>query len=469
MGWLICLCLVFSFGCQQLQEHDPEQSRKLGLKYLGFVKSCFRYLLMTTSIVNVQALVLLNIHHHAVGQKSSSWLLIGLAARMATTMGMHRDVTNMEFDPIERNIRRQVWWSIYSFERIVCSILGRPSVIDDRETSTQIPDAPLLEQRGASAEMKAHAYQLVRMSYKIRQRAYFDSENAEERSPSLAMAESLLRECNAFIQAIPPNFSLNNLSTIQPEPRTRVLLMNVYYYYTRCIVSRDFLVQKVERNIAFLEGKPVPYSEELQRTLILSEDCVDSAHQSLQYIMDSADIGVIGYSCLDLFFVYHSILIVCADFLARPRTQHDVAKDVERKETVRAVLDRTREKKLAATYKILSTIALQFAAITGVTEDQGPASMSTGQEGEFGFDEQQADLRHDETSQILVDMSDVQEDWFMNASTNLGLDFFDLHEGQATLPLHTDASTYPELYDTQPIPSEVDDWTSRSLKGMQTL
>ena len=82
MGWLICLCLVFSFGCQQLQEHDPEQSHKLRIKYLSFVKTYFRYLMTTTSTVNVQALVLLNVHHHTVGQKSSSWLLIGLAARM---------------------------------------------------------------------------------------------------------------------------------------------------------------------------------------------------------------------------------------------------------------------------------------------------------------------------------------------------------------------------------------------------
>lgn len=83
-GWLICLCLVFSFGCQQLQEHDPEQSQKLRIKYLGFVKFYFRYLLTTTSVVNVQALVLLNVHHHILGEKSSSWLLIGLAARMVS-------------------------------------------------------------------------------------------------------------------------------------------------------------------------------------------------------------------------------------------------------------------------------------------------------------------------------------------------------------------------------------------------
>jgi proline utilization trans-activator len=104
MGWLICLCLVFSFGCQQLQEHDPEQSHKLRMKYLSLVKPYFRHLLMTTSIVNVQALVLLNVHHHTIGQKSSSWLLIGLAARMVGLASSYFKVTLT-------NVDRQLQWA----------------------------------------------------------------------------------------------------------------------------------------------------------------------------------------------------------------------------------------------------------------------------------------------------------------------------------------------------------------------
>jgi separase len=51
-------------------------------KLVVFAKTYFRVLLTATQLENVQALVLLNMHHHNVGQKSSSWLLIGLAARM---------------------------------------------------------------------------------------------------------------------------------------------------------------------------------------------------------------------------------------------------------------------------------------------------------------------------------------------------------------------------------------------------
>jgi proline utilization trans-activator len=84
MGWLICLALVFAFGCEQLHEHDPDQAHALRSKYLDFAKTYFRKLLTTTSLLNVQALMLLNLHHHSLGQKSTSWLLIGLSARMVS-------------------------------------------------------------------------------------------------------------------------------------------------------------------------------------------------------------------------------------------------------------------------------------------------------------------------------------------------------------------------------------------------
>lgn len=385
-------------------------------------------------------------------------------------MGLHRDATNMEFDPIERNTRRQVWWSIYSFERILCSILGRPTVIDDREMSMKIPDAHMNEQKSMSADFMKYGFQLIRLSYTIRQRAYFDSNTAEERTPSLAMAESLMRECNSFIQTVPPNLSLDYSPTIPSEQRARILLLHVYYYYTRCIVSRDFLVQKVERNIAGLQDRRQSYTDEVSRILALSEDCVESAHQSLRCIMEGSDLGLIGYSWLDLFFVFHSILIVCADFLARPRDQQDTAKDVERKDMVRAMLDHVRGMKLAATYKILGRIATQFASITGVAEEyRAPADTFSQQDESIKIDEQEAALGHDKTSQNLAEVLDVREDWFVHATSNLGLDFFDLQEGTDALPLQTEPSIYPEMYGAQPSASEVDDWTARTLRGMHAL
>ncbi|KAH9868564.1 hypothetical protein J1614_007636 [Plenodomus biglobosus] len=474
IGWLVALALVFSFGCQQLQEHDPEQSHKLRLKYLGFAKGYLRHLLMDTCLVNVQALVLLNMHHHTVGQKSSSWLLIGLAARMAITMGMHRDGPNLEVDAIERNTRRQVFWSIYTFEKIICSIMGRPTVIDDRELSMQVPDTPMLEQKTIAAAFMATKFKLIRMSYSIRQRAYFDRVSAEERSPSLGVAELLLHECDTFFASIPTPLTLD-FGPVPHDQRARVLLLHFYYFYTRCIISRDFLIQKVQRNICYLESRPPPPAEDWQRTLLVSEDCVESAHQSLNCIMAGAHLDMIGYSWLDLFFVFYSILIVCADFLARPKHQLDSAKDAERKDTVRAVLRYVKSmNKKAPTYKVLNEIAVQFAGITGVASedfDMAQQTPSSADPQHLPLAVAGAEVATDHHAEI----SDVQEDWFANATTDLGADFWDLNQATMSMPelatgnLHQTGGQPYVYFETHPLLGEVDDWTARTLRGMHTI
>lgn len=347
-------------------------------------------------------------------------------------MGMHRDGPNMEFDTIERNTRRQVWWSIYTFEKILCSILGRPTVVDDRELSMQVPDASSLEQKSMPADLMELNLRVIRMSYSIRQRAYFDAVTAQERSPTLVVAESLLRECDGFFATIPMHLSLD-FSPALPDQRARILLLHIYYLYMRCIVTRDFLIQKVERNICALENKAPPPSDDWMKSLQLSEDCVESAHKSIQCIMEGSNFGMLEYSWLDLFFVFHSVLIVCADFLARPKGQTDTPKDTERKKMVRAMLNHVRGmRKLAHTYSILSQIAMQFASITGVVDDSTTAQMMASHSMDPSLEP--AIFESDKATERLVEISDMQEDWFANATKNLGLDFFDLHQATGIVP-----------------------------------
>jgi hypothetical protein len=340
-------------------------------------------------------------------------------------MGMHRDGPNREFDHIERNTRRQVWWSIYTFEKALCCILGRPSVVDDKELSMGIPEASLLDQKGISPEVMSFICKLCGMVYNIRQRAYFDETTAEERTPTLATAKVLLHECDEFFQSIPAHLSLESYpAAVAPEQRTPILLMHIGYYYMRCIISRDFLMQKTETNICHLENKTLPVSENWRTTLALSEDCVESAHKSLQYISEASDQNIIGTSFVDLFYVFHAVLLVCADFLARPKDQPDSSRDIERKVTVRAVLNQIRKmNRPAPTYRILNQIALQFASITGVDAMSRTPSAALDESSELP-----AVMAGDGATELLAEISDTREDWFAKATMDLGLDFFDLSQ-----------------------------------------
>ena len=337
---------------------------------------------------------------------------------------MHRDGPSVEFDPIERNVRRQTWWSIYIFEKILAGILGRPTVIDDREMSLRVPDTLVLEQKTMSEEFMTYSNKVIRLFLRMRQEAYFDPVTAEERTPTIEFAACLLRECDEYFKNLPPAMSIR-IPLDHDESRATVLLHHIFYSYMRCIVSREFHIQKVERDILRLEGQIPDTSEDWEKVLALSEDCVESAHYSIQCTMAGAHLGMIGYSWLNLFFVFHSILIVCADFLARPRDQHDSPKDTERKAMVNLMLKHIKGLKLASTYTILHQITLQFASMTGVSEEQSHLpKTSVVQTNEFS-QEQQPVWRADGTSRPLAGMSELGEDWFSNAATTLGLNFFD--------------------------------------------
>ena len=167
-------------------------------------------------------------------------------------------------------------------------------MIDDGDMSIRIPNTLMLEQRSIFTE--SLCLQTICMSYSIRQRAYFNKDRAEEHSPTLSNALALLHECDGFFATIPTHMSLKH-SPIPTDQRARILLLHIYYYYTHCIVSRDFLVQKVDSDICYLENQTPPGSDDRRETLALSEDCVDSAHKG---ITAGWDLGIVSHSWLDM-------------------------------------------------------------------------------------------------------------------------------------------------------------------------
>lgn len=343
-------------------------------------------------------------------------------------------------------------------------------MIDDVEMKMRLPDASMSEQQSMSGEFMVVTFEVARMSYRMRQRAYFDSRTAEERSPTLPIAVSLLRECDEFHSKL-PRYLMPDFSSPPPTAqRAKILLLHVYYYYTRCIVTRDFLIQKVERDISYMENRLPPISEDWDTTFTLSEDCVESAYQSIRCIMAGQDLGLIGYSYIDLFFVIHSVLIICADFLARPKEQQISPKDRERQDSARTVLDHVRGmKRLAPTYITLKRIAMQFAGMTGVYEEPISSETLPSQTSGGMSPEQQSASGHDSIMSNVAETSDFEEDWFASATTNLGLDFFDLNQitGVAPTPGQPGEAAFPGY--GQPMVNQVDDWTTRTLRGMHNI
>lgn len=71
---------------------------------------------------------------------STCYSYIGIALRSALRLGLHRSVT-ANFNPIERELRRRIFWVIRKMDVYVSTLLGLPQMLSDEDIDQQYPMA----------------------------------------------------------------------------------------------------------------------------------------------------------------------------------------------------------------------------------------------------------------------------------------------------------------------------------------
>ncbi|CDO93835.1 unnamed protein product [Kluyveromyces dobzhanskii CBS 2104] len=87
-------------------------------------------------------LILLAHYVQKFDKVNTAWNIIGLCSHMATSLGLHRDLLNSTAQ--DQQIRRALWWTIYSFECNLALETGRPSQlphIQDIDVSLPVSSA----------------------------------------------------------------------------------------------------------------------------------------------------------------------------------------------------------------------------------------------------------------------------------------------------------------------------------------
>ena len=99
-------------GCGTL-----ERIRQDGVRYLEMSKSLLNAWDEEISLDHVRCALLSSIILIEMNQKSAGWVCLGTAVRMAQDLGLHCDARS--WPSAEDEMRRRVWWSIYTCDRYV--------------------------------------------------------------------------------------------------------------------------------------------------------------------------------------------------------------------------------------------------------------------------------------------------------------------------------------------------------------
>ncbi|PGH01944.1 hypothetical protein AJ79_07775 [Helicocarpus griseus UAMH5409] len=85
----------------------------------------------------VQAFLLLSNYTQKRNKPNTGWNYLGLAIRMALSLGLHKEFPEWNISPLQREMRRRVWWGTFIFDSGASITFGRPILLPD----TSIMDA----------------------------------------------------------------------------------------------------------------------------------------------------------------------------------------------------------------------------------------------------------------------------------------------------------------------------------------
>lgn len=89
-------------------------------------------------IVSLQAIIFMILFLQSSSNLSTCYSYIGVALRSAVRMGMHRNLFG-NFDLIERETRRRVFWVIRKMDTYVGALLGFPKMLSDEDIDQELP------------------------------------------------------------------------------------------------------------------------------------------------------------------------------------------------------------------------------------------------------------------------------------------------------------------------------------------
>jgi proline utilization trans-activator len=396
-GWICTIFMLLVFGAQALEDRDTRQSAQIQRHYLDLVQARMHQLISATTLINVQALLLLQLYQHNCTERNSAFMLLGCASRMAMALGMHREGTSGGFDSMEREVRKRVWWTAYTFEQLQCAILGRPCAIDDMEVNVTFPDEMMLD-GGMSVPTSYIEYsvRLSRLLSSVRRKIYASPTSTTQQGeyPKIGVAIQFLLDLDSWHNSLPPPLRLEFPSS-SPQHKRAVILLHIQYHHIQSLVTRPFILRKVGVQLARKLGRHVRSQDLETEELNLSHSCGTYSRKSAvllhQLLVNDMFDGV---QWVDAYYIYHSVFILAFDFLARPWDELDTPEDCARKQAVRDLMSALQPIKLCPTFTILTQVALQLAKIVGIFDVPNSASQGQGGEGEDRNEEFRRYMEH---------------------------------------------------------------------------
>lgn len=144
-GWLVCFNNVLLFSLYGMGTNKKDDIQ-IALVEKYFFNSWAAFddvtILLTPSLINVQALLTLAIVAQEISKPGLCWMLLSQACRLAQAIGLHRKAHPSQNFSEEETVERQlVFWTLYVMDKALSLTFGRSTCLPDFDIDVDLPDA----------------------------------------------------------------------------------------------------------------------------------------------------------------------------------------------------------------------------------------------------------------------------------------------------------------------------------------
>lgn len=282
----------------------------------------------------IQALMLAALHLHNTEHRDACWNLTGTAIRVAFAIGLHRDDIRHAQSLLARELRKQLWWTLYAFEQIQVSSYDRPSAIADVVCSVDCPNERIVGIAGhCPQDLIKSSHRLVILlgsACKSLSSSTIGSTTAEDAyARPLSPAAGIIRDLNRWKEALPLHLHLSSSSSLSPSSQRSVLLLHAQENYIAVLILRSALLRRATI-VSKTDCEPVPPA-----LIAPCRKCVESG-EALGRLMLRLD-SINRFNALtwwDIFYTITSAMILVLDVHYRTK-QREMGSAAESQTTLR--------------------------------------------------------------------------------------------------------------------------------------
>lgn len=106
----------------------------------------------------VQALLLLSNYAQKRDKPNTGWNFLGLAVRMAMSLGLHKEFREWKISLLQREIRRRLWWGVYLFDSGAAKTFGRPILLPEEHIMDAKRVLNIHDEVQSSSPVRRHRY-----------------------------------------------------------------------------------------------------------------------------------------------------------------------------------------------------------------------------------------------------------------------------------------------------------------------